>query len=106
VKVIIAGSRDGCKHVDLMCAIENSRFEITELVNGGATGVDYQAWEWAKRQRIDRTLFEANWVHRNRRMAAYADALIALPGGNGTKNMIEEAQKAGLKVYVHEVEGT
>lgn len=43
---------------------------------------------------------------RNREMAANADALIAFWDGKsrGTKNMIEEAQKRGLKVSIKHYE--
>lgn len=55
--------------------------------------------------------FPADWDRRgraagrirNREMAKHADALIAVWDGEsrGTANMILEAHRAGLKVYVH-----
>ena len=44
---------------------------------------------------------------RNGQMAKAAEALIALlaPGSRGTKNMIEQATKKGLKVFVQEIPG-
>lgn len=40
---------------------------------------------------------------RNRKMAENSDALVAVYDGKspGTKNMIDEAKKVGLKVYVY-----
>lgn len=40
---------------------------------------------------------------RNKQMAEYADALIAIDlGTNGTKDMIEQAKKHNLKIYIYE----
>ncbi len=40
---------------------------------------------------------------RNKEMAEYADALIAIDlGTNGTKDMIEQAKNKSLKVYIYE----
>lgn len=72
------------------------------------TGADWYGELWAKRNDIPVKRFYADlygkWPacgpRRNAAMAEYADALIALPGGKGTANMIDEARKRGLKVYV------
>lgn len=115
MKVIIAGSRNGVPYETLLDAIEKSGFEITEVISGGAPGVDTQAEVWAGGKRLPVTRFPANWVkfgksagpRRNAQMAEYGEALIALWNGNtkgsGTYNMIETAKKKGLKVYVHSV---
>ena len=68
-------------------------------------------YTWAFRTGTDVKEFPANWARhgrsagpiRNQEMAEYADALIALWDGKskGTENMISEAQKRGLKVYIH-----
>ena len=107
MKVIIAGSRDGCPNRMLDYAVAQSGFRITELVCGMARGVDQQAHAWATIIGLPIKEFPANWdaygrgagPRRNRQMAEYADALIALPGGAGTKNMVEEARKLGLLIY-------
>lgn len=108
MRVIIAGSRDGCAQRHLAEAIESSGFPITEIVTGGARGVDTQAFDWGWTAGIPVKTFLADWKTngkaagpiRNRQMAEYAEALIALPGGRGTANMIEEATKRGLRVYI------
>jgi hypothetical protein len=107
VKVIICGSRlhQGTREIE--AAVKASGFTITEVVTGGAEGVDREADTWARRARLDRTVFHANWDRhgkaagplRNARMAAYADACIALPGGRGTADMVDKAREAGLLVY-------
>jgi hypothetical protein len=111
MKTIIAGGRTITDY-DLVCrAVQDSGFTITEVVSGLAPGVDTLAIDWAEEHNIPRIGFPADWnTHgraagpiRNRQMAEYGDALIAIWDGEsrGTKNMIEEATKRGLKVYVH-----
>lgn len=119
MKLIIAGSRDITDHNVVVDALEKSGFEvesITEIVSGGARGVDRIA-EDLSRLLLDKeaTVFPAQWDKfpraaghiRNAEMAEYADALIAVWDGKspGTKNMIDTALSAGLKVYVHPATG-
>lgn len=118
MKTIIAGSRD-LGSMDLiasaaLAAMFREDIYISEVVSGGCRGVDVAGEQWAASQGISINRFPADWkTHgraagpmRNRQMAEYADALIAIWDGKskGTKNMIEEAHKAGLVVYVHKVE--
>ena len=94
-------------------AIDASGFDVTELVVGGAPGVDAEADEWAREHDIPIMTFRADWKmgkaagpFRNRKMAEYAaedpagGALVALYGGDGTRDMIRQAVKRGLRVYL------
>lgn len=111
MRVIIAGGREFDRMESLIMAVVDSGFQIDEVVNGGALGVDSLARRWAKHKDLPCRTFNADWQHygksagpiRNREMAEYADALIAIWDGQsrGTKNMIEEATKRGLKVHIH-----
>lgn len=111
VKVIIAGVRTGVPQQTVLDAVSKSGFAISEVVSGGATGVDAQGETWAQSQNIPVKRFPADWAKhgkaagpiRNGQMADYAEALIAIWDGQsrGTKNMIEQARKKGLRVYVH-----
>jgi len=110
MKTIIAGSRtiDDVEIVEN--AIRDSDFKITEVVSGCGHGVDRIGEEWAGNNQVPIKYFPADWnAHgkaagpiRNAQMAEYADALIAVWDGKsrGTKNMIDEATKRGLKVFV------
>ena len=110
MRVIIAGSRDvtDLKHVIL--AVHNSKFEVTEIVSGAARGVDTLGEMWAEENNIPVTLFPADWdkygksagYKRNEEMAKHADGLIAIRKNmsKGTTHMIDIATKAGLSVYV------
>lgn len=118
MKVIIAGPRDvhGAESFNLVrrAIIDSNWFlEITEIVHGGATGIDTAAGvvaaslttPWPVR------VFNADWSKhgraagpiRNAEMARYADRLIAVWDGEsrGTKNMINTAKKYNLQTYVH-----
>lgn len=110
MKTIIAGSRDIVDYRWVRLAIEQSGFEITEVVSGGARGVDRLGERYAKEHNIPIKQFIPDWDGlgkkaghvRNREMGDYADALIALWDGEskGTKGMIDYANSKGLKVYV------
>ena len=81
---------------------------ITEVVCGMARGADLLGKTWAEHRGIPVREFPAKWDEqgkaaghiRNERMADYAQALIAFPGGEGTRSMISKAVKRGLKVEI------
>ncbi len=111
MKVIVAGSRHCTDEALVARAIDKSDFEVTEVVSGCARGVDTLGERWANAHKIPIKHFPALWaIHhraagpiRNREMAGYADALVAIyfEDSRGTANMIETAYKFGLKVYVY-----
>lgn len=112
MKIIVAGSRSITSRRVVSEAIEKSgwRFELTELVCGGAPGVDTVAHDLCFDCYIPIRMYLADWKtyprgagrHRNLAMAQYADALVAVWDGKspGTKHMIETARRMGLQVYV------
>ncbi len=116
MKTIIAGCRD----VDDFGIVDAALTEFyyqhgcpTEVVSGAAMGADMLGERWAKLHFIPVARFPANWDEhgkaagpiRNRQMAEYADALVAVWDGKskGTKNMIDEATKRGLVVHIHRI---
>lgn len=111
MKTVIAGSRSITDRKIVDEAIQASGFTITEVVSGGARGVDSLGECWASDNNIPVTRFPARWnLHgrsagpiRNHQMADYADALIAVWDGEskGTLDMITQAKCRGLHVYVH-----
>lgn len=113
MKVIIAGGRN--THISL-CEMDKeickSNFPVTLVVSGGADGIDELGEVWALQNSIPIVKFTAQWHQygyaagpiRNIEMAEYADALIAFPGGKGTKNIIEQMQKLKKDVYISEIE--
>jgi hypothetical protein len=117
VKVIIAGSRSIKGPLSLIhTAIKLSGYEVTEIVSGGAIGVDSLGEEFAILNAIKLTRFPVEGFEwrknpdagkmRNVRMARYAEALIAIWDGRsaGTKHMIQTARSHHLLVSIHRSE--
>ena len=111
MRTIIAGSRALTDYAAVCAAIEAAGWEITEVVSGCAAGADKLGEQWAAERGIPIRRSPADWKtyrraagpRRNREMAGYAEALVAVWDGQsrGTANMIELAKRAGLRVYVH-----
>lgn len=123
MKMIVAGSRNidqysivydaicrGLVHLGIHFGARD--MQITELVSGGARGVDELGERWAAANGIPVKKFIPDWrlgrgagQIRNKEMAEYADILIAIWDGEsrGTKGMIDYAKKAGLKVFVYKI---
>lgn len=109
MKTIIAGSRKITDYDILEAAIAASGFTITEVISGGAKGVDSLGEWFATKNEIPLKVFpylkkygKAGGPIRNEQMADYAEALIALWDGEsrGTAHMINAAKIRGLRVYV------
>lgn len=82
---------------------------IAVLMEGGATGVDRYAFEWAcANQPITCERWAADWRKygraagpiRNQQMLdeGKPDVVIAFPGGAGTADMVRRARAAGVEV--------
>ncbi len=116
MKIIIAGSRDitSVNEVGFACFKSGLFAEATEIISGGAKGVDSLGEVIANMCGLPVKQFIPDWTKygkkagflRNIEMAEYADALIAVWDGNsrGTQHMIDIAKAKGLKVFVHIVE--
>ncbi len=117
MKVIFAGPRN-FTHIKgwvLDIAVMESGFTITEVVTGGAKGVDACAQHWAEDMGLPYKVYPADWDQhgraagpiRNRQMAEYADALIVVKAQDmdspGTSSMIREAKRKKLQVHVKEI---
>lgn len=113
MKVIIAGSRGITSIYTVEDAVKLSCFEVTEVVCGMARGVDFLGMTWAESNDIPVKKMPADWDNhgrgagfiRNRLMAEYADALIAIWDGEsrGTEHMIRTAKAVGIKLFVYMV---
>lgn len=114
MKTIIAGTRDANVSMTRFKEIlALSDFKITEVVSGNSGNIDKLGEEWGLANHIPVSQFNAAWQtyganagpRRNRQMAEYADALIAIWDGKsrGTFNMIKEATKKELSVYVMQI---
>lgn len=78
------------------------------IIEGGAIGADYLAFEWAVRNNIEVEEYRAPWEAygakagpiRNQKMLdnGKPDLVIAFPGKKGTADMVNRAKKAGVPV--------
>lgn len=112
MKTIIAGGRNFNDYRLLKEKLDYYRKDhiITEVVSGCASGADNLGMLYATDNNIPIAKFPADWDKhgraagpiRNRQMAKYADALIAVWDGNsrGTKNMIDEMNKLKKPVFI------
>jgi hypothetical protein len=120
MRIIVAGSREITDRLLIFDFLDqvsaaNKDTPITEVVSGGAKGVDQIGEDWAREHNIPVKQFLAQWnIHgksagpiRNKEMAEYADALIAFWDGQskGTKNMIEQMDKLNKLVIQIDKEG-
>ena len=111
-KVIIAGSRnyDDYHNLVTICDTVIDNDDEIQIVSGRATGADQLGEHYALQRDYFLKLFPADWEMygnyagpvRNKQMAEYADVLIAFPLGEskGTQNMIKQALKNKLEIYV------
>lgn len=111
MKVIVAGSRNITDYSVIKRAIEASEYKITQIVSGGARGVDSLGELYAIENDIEVAIFKADWnrygksagYKRNDQMAEYADALIAVWDGvsKGTKHMIDIMRRVNKHNFVY-----
>lgn len=95
---------------DVENALGYKSWPPTAIIHGGARGADEGAGQWAESEGIKPTVYKANWKKhgkaagpiRNRKMIdeGKPDIVVAFPGGAGTKNMVEQAESAGIPVIM------
>lgn len=110
MRVIIAGGREINLSLEKVVEIvKASGYAVTEVVSGGAPGVDKSGEAFATQSNIPTVVFPADWEKypgragpiRNSKMALYAEALIAVPGaGPGTQDMIRKMRALNKPVFV------
>jgi hypothetical protein len=115
MKLIIAGSRTLNVEWEFIDGLAQNHWNIfpefwpTEVVCGGAKGIDEVGRGWAEYLKIPVKMFPADWdkygksagYRRNEEMANYADALLAIWDGesSGTYHMINIMQNRKKPVY-------
>lgn len=111
MRVLVCGGRDYKNVSKVRHALEavHAKRGITLLIEGGATGADQLAREWAKTAGVQVQTCKAEWDKygkaagpiRNTEMLLHwkPEGVIAFPGGTGTADMVAKAKNAGLKVW-------
>lgn len=106
MRVLVCGGRN-YQDWQTVCAVL-SRLPVSVLIEGGATGADLLAYQWASQNKVPVEKFEAEWEKhgraagpiRNAKMLREGkpDLVVAFPGGRGTADMIRRARAAGVPV--------
>lgn len=110
MKLIIAGGRNINVPYEFIEYIRQAfGLRPSEIVSGGAQGIDYIGERFAEKFNKPLKVFKANWDlngraagHiRNKEMAEYADALLLIWDGEsrGSKNMKENMLKLNKPIY-------
>jgi hypothetical protein len=104
MRVIVTGSHHGDRSITLEAALADAGFAVTELVIGWGSALDFDADLVARKRDIPITSFPPgmNVYAKAEQMVEYADALVALDGGDGCRTLIRAARKYGLPVSIHE----
>lgn len=109
--IIVCGSRHYTDIAFVYRALDYiaARRVIDMLVEGGQTGADRFAREWAISRGIPHHTEEADWGYygraagpiRNNKMLLdwHVDGVVAFRGDRGTRDMTSKAEAAGVPVY-------
>lgn len=131
MRVLVCGGRDYGNRYRVTSVLDHYHAQrpFAVVIEGGATGADALAAEWAKSRSVLVETYEAAWddlnAHplvlrrrrdgtpynaaagaiRNERMLAEGlpDVVIAFPGGSGTANMTKQAKLPEWRVPVLEI---
>lgn len=112
MKVLVCGGREyenEQRVKNVLDLIHENRGPITHVIHGSAEGADLLADQWAWKNGIQPVACDANWSRygkragheRNSRMLdLYPILVVAFPGGAGTMNCVEQAQRRGIEVQM------
>ena len=112
-RVLVCGGRDykGVQFLRDTLDEVHAVYGISTIIHGAARGADQLAGIWAYDKGIPEIARPANWNGPDGKAAGFVrnqamldelrpDLVIAFPGGNGTKDMIRRALKAGVDTWV------
>lgn len=109
--VIVCGGRHYADRAFVYRALDyiHATRKIDYLIEGGQTGADTFAREWAKERGVPHQREDAYWdLHggaagpiRNRKMLVWWEphGVIAFNGDKGTRNMKQQATERGVPIY-------
>lgn len=104
-KAIVCGGRNFSNKSLLFETLDE--LDVHHVIEGGATGADALARQWAQQRFRPFTEYPANWTEHGRRagplrnaemLEENPDAVVAFPGGRGTDHMIALAAERGVPI--------
>lgn len=113
-QIIVTGSRDWDKPQYIYKALDKE--EPTFVIQGGAKGADFHAFQWCDSRQVDGVTINANWKKFGKRagmlrniemLEAYPDSVVHAflkDGSRGTINCICAAKERGMTVIIHHYE--
>lgn len=106
MRLLVCGGRKYDNRMYLYAIL--NRLNPTVVIQGGASGADRLAAEWAEHYNVKCETFNAEWEKhgksagpkRNQRMLdeGKPDLVLAFPGGRGTADMVSRAVAARVLV--------
>lgn len=115
MRLLVCGSREYENWDKINSELSRLLRKPTVIIHGAAAGVDSMAGLWARRNNIPEEAYPADWEKhgkaagpiRNKQMLdeGKPDCVLAFPTKNskGTRNMITQAEKAGVPCIVHDI---
>lgn len=108
-RILVTGGRAYANRTRLYKVLDAAveRLDLGFLIQGGATGADALAKEWANDRTVLCAEYAADWSQgpsagprRNALMLSEGrpDIVIAFSGGTGTADMVRRAREAGVRV--------
>lgn len=115
-RVLVCGGRDYADRDTLYRVLDAAQHSrgLSVLIEGGASGADALAREWASDRGVQVLTFKADWARLGKRagpernahmLEAEPELVIAFPGGKGTRDMRRRAREAGVMVLTVEPSG-
>lgn len=108
MRLLVCGGRDYGDRATVWRYLGSIRPGVEVVIHGAARGADRLAGEWARENGIPEEAYPADWeAHgkragflRNERMLREGrpDLVVAFPGGNGTRMMIDIAKRGNVLV--------
>lgn len=112
IRILVTGGREYDDHHHVFAILDHTKEKLNGnfiIIQGGASGVDNYALDWATMHGIPVITEKADWEKhgkaagpiRNQAMIDKhePDLVLAFPGGKGTDDMIKRAIKARIIVY-------
>jgi len=112
MRILVCGGRNYWDQAAVDEVLDEYRSDITVVIEGGATGADACAREWARKNRVQTLTFPADWARFGKSAGPYRnlqmldegkpDLVVAFPGGRGTENMVSLATQRKVNIRRYE----